>query len=162
VVYPLSEFAYKTHLYADEHGDAPIRINTWEQTVVAREVARDDHVSWLRNPDRKPWSFTVPYDIEPGDPRPMFPDLLFLRRLPDNSLGIDLIDPHLPTLADAPAKAIGLAEYAALHGACFERIELAIVDHGVVKSLNLKDADTRKQVLKVSSNPHLVALFDVL
>jgi type III restriction enzyme len=162
VVYPLSEFAYKTHLYADEHGDAPIRINTWEQTVVAREVARDDHVSWLRNPDRKPWSFTVPYDIEPGDPRPMFPDLLFLRRLPDNSLGVDLIDPHLPTLADAPAKAIGLAEYAALHGACFERIELAIVDHGVVKSLNLKDADTRKQVLKVSSNPHLVALFDVL
>jgi hypothetical protein len=42
-------------------------------------------------------------------------------------LVVDLLDPHTPSLADAWAKAIGIAEYADKHQEHYARIQLIMV-----------------------------------
>lgn len=148
---------WEGHLYVDPNGKAPFRLNTWERAVLEAERDRDDHVAWLRNLDRKPWSLCVPYEAGTRV-RPLFPDMLFLRRR-DGDLVVDLLDPHDPDRADSPNKAKGLARYAAKHSDAFDRIELIIVDGGVIKRLDMKDPDSRERVMQVSSSQHLRALF---
>lgn len=151
------ETRWNGHLYVDPNGRAPFKLNTWERAVLEAEQGRDDHVAWLRNLDRKPWSVCVPYEAGTRI-KPLFPDMLFLRRR-DGELVVDLLDPHDPDRGDSPNKAKGLAKYAAKHADAYDRIESIIVDGGVIKRLDLKDADTRERVMQVSNSQHLRALF---
>jgi type III restriction enzyme len=73
---------------------------------------------------------------------------------------VDLLDPHQIDLADAPAKAAGLAEYAAKHGHMFGRIELIIIEEDKIKRLNLNDEETSNKVKQVATNEHLQQLYD--
>lgn len=65
-------------------------------------------------PDRKSWSFTVPYQRRPGEYKPVYPDFLFFRQ-PTGRIVIDILDPHGSHLDDAVTKAKGLALYAKEH-----------------------------------------------
>lgn len=159
--FPIGTADYPTHLYVASDGAAKIRVNAWEDAVIGAETARGDHLAWLRNADRKPWSFAAPYEFD-GERKPVYPDLLFARAGPNGQVIVDLLDPHLPRLDDAPAKAIGLAKYALLHGDKFGRIELIRVVDSIPRALNLKNPTVRSQVLKVTTTAHLQALFDTL
>jgi type III restriction enzyme len=73
---------------------------------------------------------------------------------------LDILDPHTLSLEDAPAKAAGLAEFAAKHGSKFGRIELIIVEDTKMKRLDLADEITRNRVKAVTTHGHLKQLFD--
>jgi type III restriction enzyme len=154
-----SEKTWKSHLYVDGFGLFPAALNRWETAVMNEELAREDVAFWLRNPDRKPWSLCVPYDLN-GVWRPLYPDFLVVRRV-DSGLTVDLLDPHMLDLADAPAKAAGLAKYAAKHAHEFGRIELIIIEGDRIKRLNLVDERVRDRVRGVSDVEHLRQLFDL-
>ena len=146
------------HLYVNDDSLFPAKFNTWETKVIEEEIARDDVVAWLRNPERKGWSLCVPYRLG-GVQRPLYPDFLVVRSTP-NGLEVDLLDPHLLSLEDAPAKAAGLAEYADKHWPDFGRIELIIVEGDEIKRLNLTDEQTRNRVRGVQTHEHLRQLYD--
>jgi type III restriction enzyme len=147
------------HLYVDDAGTLTSTFNTWETKVLEVELARPDVVGWLRNPAKKSWSLSVPYDAGDGHKHPLFPDFLVVRSDGTN-LSIDLLDPHLTSLEDAWYKARGLAKYADQHGLQFGRIEMIIVDGEIVKKLDLCDEQLRKKVLTITSNEQLRQLFD--
>lgn len=86
------------------------------------------------------------------------PDFLFLR-CERKGIAVDLLDPHALSMEDAPAKAAGLAHFAAEHGHRFGRIELIIVDDEKTKRLNLNDEPTRDKVKGVATNEHLRQLY---
>ena len=164
VTYPESidakkgERPWPKHLYANGGGAFPCKLNNWETPVVEAETARADVVGWLRNPDRKPWSLVIPYQHN-GEWKPLYPDFLVVRKAGKN-LVVDLLDPHALHLEDAPAKAAGLAQFAAKHGHEFGRIELIIVEGDRIKRLDLQDEEVRDRVKAVQDHSHLKHLYE--
>jgi type III restriction enzyme len=75
----------------------------------------------------------------------MYPDFLIVRS-EKGRLIVDIIDPHTMSLADAPAKAAGLARFAAQHADKFGRIELIILDGTREKRLDFTDETIRNKV----------------
>ena len=150
------------HLYLESNGQFRAELGGWEADVLKEELARPEVVAWLRNLDRKPWSLEIPYETG-GDVRPMFPDLVVVRKVGDDFL-IDILEPHDPSLSDNFEKAVGLAKFAEKHGALFGRIQLirkhssAGGEHYVRLEIN-KQA-TIQALLPITSNPLLDALFE--
>lgn len=136
------------HVYVDEMGLYPSKLNKWETRVIEQQLAKKGEVvAWLRNPPRKPWSVTIPYS-QGGEDHPQYPDFLVLRRTRKGDIVVDLLEPHMTDLADAAAKAYGLAKYADRHSDQFGRIEFIVVDEDDnVVSLDLNDERWRKKVL---------------
>lgn len=151
------ERAWKKHLYVDENGEYHADFNKAETEVLERELNNKKVVGWLRNTDRKSWAVCVPYEVG-GEERPTYPDFLFVRS-ESGSLVVDIIEPHTIFLADAPAKAAGLAKFAAQHFDKFGRIELILVDGKTQKRLDLTDEATRKRVKGVTLPEQLRQLF---
>jgi type III restriction enzyme len=148
------------HLYADEKGKFPYDFDksSWERKVLKAEQGRRDHLGFLRNEPRKPWSLTVPYRFG-GERRAFYPDFVFFRRRP-GGLVVDILDPHNPDLDDGWQKAVGLAEYAASHGQLFGRIEVIFVNRkGAIKRLDLTEEKIRTKVLAVRANDQLKHMF---
>lgn len=139
---------WSEHVYVDEVGLYPSKLNKWETRVIEQQLAKKGEVvAWLRNPPRKPWSVTIPYS-QGGEDHPQYPDFLVLRRTRKGDIVVDLLEPHMTDLADASAKAYGLAKYADRHADRFGRIEFIVVDEDDnVVSLDLIDERTRKKVL---------------
>lgn len=151
------EHAWDRHLYVDANGEYHADFNAPETAVVERELANKKVLWWLRNLDRRPWAVCVPYEVG-GEFRAMYPDFLFLRS-EKGHLVVDLVEPHTIALADAPAKAAGLAKFAAKHADKFGRIELILIDGRTEKRLDLADESTRNRVKGVSVLEQLKALF---
>ena len=86
-------------------------------------------------------------------------DFLIVRKV-GRGLVVDLIDPHSIGLADAPAKAAGLAKFAALHGDKFGRILLVMLDGKTSKTLDLTEETVREKVQGVKLPEQLRKLFD--
>lgn len=149
--------SFKGHLFVDAKGSFPCNLNTWEKKVIDAELSKGA-VGWLRNPDRKNWSLCVPYKSG-GEWKGLYPDFLIVRAEGKNFV-VDILDPHTLSLEDAPAKAVGLAEYAEKHGDKFGRIELIIVEGDKMKRLDLADEQVRNKVKQVSTHEHLRQLFD--
>lgn len=148
---------WERHLYVTERGTFPCKLNGWESKVLEEESSRGDLIAWLRNFDRKPWSFCVPYELG-GQWRALYPDFLLVREEGAN-LVVDVLDPHQLALEDSPAKAAGLAKFAAKHAHEFGRIELIIVQGDKVKRLDLTDEVVRDKVRAVTTHEHLKQLF---
>ncbi len=149
---------WKSHIYANSGGNYPTVLNTWEAAVVTDELARDAGAVWLRNTPRKPWAITIPYR-ESGQIKGFYPDFVFLTQ--QNGEWIpSLLDPHSIDLPDAPAKAVGLAEYAAKHYLAYNRIELIIVRDDDICRIDLGDEAKRQKVLPVTTRAHLEHLFE--
>lgn len=152
-----SDDTWKKHLYVAEDGLFHGKFNTAETKVLDEEVGQDDVVAWLRNVDRKSWALCVPYDVD-GETRAMYPDFLVVRD-EKGQLVVDLIDPHTISLADAPAKAAGLAKFAALHADDFGKIELILLDGTGAKRLDLTNETIRNKVKSIKVAEQLKQLF---
>jgi type III restriction enzyme len=72
---------------------------------------------------------------------------------------IDIVDPHALDLGDAPAKAAGLAEFAARHGHEFGRVLLVIYEGEKMLTLDLADEAVRDRVKGVQTAIHLKQLY---
>lgn len=153
---------YPRHLFQDENGDYPDALNDWEKDVVENELVRNGSITWVRNRPRQGWALTLPYDDPAGDPTAMYPDFLFFRE-EEGRVVVDLVDPHGVHLEDAPAKARGLANYAARYGHLYASIDLVIYDKEThqQRRLTLKQPTVRDRVRRVQTSEHLRALFDV-
>lgn len=149
---------WQKHLFVDEDGLFPTALNRAEADVVNRLVEDEHVVAWLRNMDRKSWSLCIPY-TSGGEVRAMYPDFLAVRRA-RNRLVVDLIEPHTISLADAPAKAAGLAQFAAQHADRFGKIELILIDQARSRSFDLTDEATRNRVRSVQVPAQLKQLID--
>lgn len=156
--------SYDRHLYLEEDGSFRADLGTWERGLLAEELAEPDVVGWLRNLDRKPWSLEIPY-LTGGAERPMFPDLVVVRRAKGtDGYRFDILEPHDPSLADNFEKAVGLARFAERHGHLFHRIQLIRKQSSKAGGerffrLELNSEAVRKQVLLVTANPQLDAVF---
>lgn len=153
-----SDNTWNKHLYVDQYALFPASFNSWETKVLEEEIPRDDVIGWLRNPDRKPWSFCVPYK-NGGNWHSLYPDFLIVRSTLAG-LVVDLLDPHDISREDAPAKAVGLAEYASKHWHNFGRIEIIIVDGNQIKRLDLTNEAIRNRVKTATTHQHLRQLFE--
>ena len=156
---PKDGAAFDKHLFVRDDGEfGTDALNALERRVLAEELEKDDVVGWLRNEDRKSWSFSLAYQ-RGGEYKTMYPDFLVLRKN-DGDVVIDILDPHTQSLAGSVAKAVGLAQFAAKHHDQFGRIELIDEVAGSLKRLALHDAKTRKRALEVSTEGHLRQLFE--
>ena len=118
--------ALRKNLYVDAQGLFPRKLNKWERRVIEEELRRDDVVGWLHNePRKRDRSLCTKYRLG-GSVKPMYPDFILLRQAENGSIVADILDPHTTSLGDAPAKAVGLAEYARDHGS---QIRADRVDH---------------------------------
>lgn len=140
----VSESCWSKHLYVREDGEFCADFNKVEEAVLRRELASREVVGWLRNVDRKPWALCVPYEVD-GEDRPMYPDFLVLRSV-RRRLVVDIVDPHSINLADAPAKAAGLARFAARHADQFGRIELIMTDGTASRAFDLTTESVRSKI----------------
>lgn len=146
------------HVYVEAGSDrAPIALRGWETDALRAAAAEPGFVGWLRNVDRRPHSLAVPYQMA-GETRPLYPDLLVLRRA-GGRLVVDLLDPHNWQLEDAVPKAKGLAAYAERHGHRFGRIESIVKLGRQLKRIDLKDSARRQEVFEVSGNDALRKLY---
>jgi type III restriction enzyme len=156
--------SYERHLYLEDDGRFRVDLKTWERELLAEELDDPDVVGWLRNLDRKPWSLEIPYQSG-GKVRPMFPDLMVVRRGEGgDGYRFDILEPHDPSLGDNCEKAVGLARFAERHGHLVHRIQLirklsSKAGGERFYRLELNSEAVRKQVLLVTSNPQLDALF---
>jgi type III restriction enzyme len=146
------------HLYVADNDRFPADLNNPEAQILDEELASDNVVGWLRNTDRKTWALCIPYEID-GEDRAMYPDFLIVRSEGGN-LVADIIDPHTISLADAPAKAAGLAKFAAQHADKFGKIQLVMIDGKVPKRLELTDETVRNKVRGIKLPEQLRQLFN--
>ena len=156
---------WERHLYVEGDGQFRAELGTWESGVLKEELAKPEVIGWLRNLDRKPWSLEIPYETG-GDIRPMFPDLVIVRKVGADTT-VDILEPHDPSLGDNFEKAVGLARFAERHGALFGRIQMIRKQSSPAGGehyarLEINKETTIKQLLLVTSNPQLDALFSSL
>lgn len=154
---------YDKHLFLEEDGKFRANLETWEQGVLQEALADPSVIGWLRNVDRKPWSLEIPYR-DAGSIRPMFPDLIVVRRDTKGFL-FDILEPHDPSLKDNAVKAVGLAEFAEDHWALFDRIQLIRKKKGAdgmerYFRLDVGNHAVRRKVLAVTTNNQLDQVFD--
>ncbi len=127
IVTPLS--TYRDHLLCGAEGNYPLDVNNWERAVIAAETKRSGFVCWYRNP-QQPGQSSLGVAYRVGDQYKIVrPDFVFFAKQQDGTIVADIVDPHGHHLTDALPKLRGLAEYAALHGDVYRRIEaIAEVD----------------------------------
>jgi len=154
---------FDKHLYVEDDGKFRVELGTWEKEVLEEELQNAKVVGWFRNLDRKQWSLEVPYR-DSGTIKPMFPDLVIIRRDSKGFL-FDILEPHDPSRKDNAAKAVGLAEFAEKHWALFGRIQMIRkrkAPNGIESyyRLDIGKESIRKRVLAVGSNSELDQLFE--
>jgi type III restriction enzyme len=154
----VSDQPLKKHVYVTDENLFPGDLNGPEERIIGEELQKKEVVAWLRNMDRKEWALTIPYEVD-GEERAMYPDFLVVRRV-NNELVVDIIDPHSIGLADAPAKAAGIAKFAAQHADAFGRIELILLDGAKEKRLDLTNESVRNKVRAVNTIEFLRSLMD--
>lgn len=155
---PSSGDEWTKHVYVKDDGTfTTSKLTKLERLVLAEEMARDDFIGFLRNEDRKEWSFSVNYKRQ-GAQTNMFPDFLIFRKK-DGSVVVDILEPHTQSQSDSADKARGLAEFAEKHLAAFGRIELLDKVGDKVKRLRLHEPATCTNVKAVANDAHLMQLF---
>jgi type III restriction enzyme len=147
------EDPWDKHLYVDSNGEYYADFNGPETDILREEVAKKKTLGWLRNTDRKAWALCVPYDVA-GEKRPAYPDFLFLRSEAGRVV-VDICEPHEIAFADAPAKAVGYANFAAKHFDAFGAIDLILLDGKTRKRLDLTDEATRNRLRGVTRREDL-------
>jgi DNA or RNA helicases of superfamily II len=141
---PLPRF--EKHLLCDSDGAFPGDFNSWEARVVTDELKREGTIGWYRNPARASQdSLGVTYD-EGSEVRVLRPDFIFFVRLPDGTVGADIVDPHGIQFADALPKLRGLAKYAEANAGVYRRIEVFAEIDGKPRVIDLTEPNARAAV----------------
>jgi len=156
--------AFDNHLFADEQGIARIKLNGWEEGVLAEEEKQTDFVCWLRNPPREKWSLCIPYEIG-GEVKSAYPDFLIVRSDPKLDYILDILEPHSPDFKDNLGKAKGFAKYAE-NEPNIGRVQIIRTGKDAAgktrfKRLDLSQGAIREKVLKAQNNDELDHIFDI-
>ena len=151
------------HLYCDASGKFPVRLTGWEEATLKHERDKTPGFhAWLRNCDRKPWSFAIPYEMK-GEPLPMYPDFIVARKV-DGKIVLDILEPHRDDASDNWPKAVGLAKYANRHSGEFGRIllirEVSVAGIKTLKALDMANLTIRNKVLPITTDAQLNAIFE--
>ena len=154
---------YTDHLFANADGIAKIKLNGWEQTVLAEEQKRKDYVCWLRNPSRQSWALRMPYEMD-GKCKELYPDFIIVRQDPILKYIVDILEPHNPDFKDNLGKAKGLANYAA-NEPRIGRVQLIRIGKDAAgknrfKRLDLAKGSIRNKVLAAINTDELDHIFD--
>lgn len=149
------------HLYSDDNGDFPTKLNDWERIVIETELARPSFVAWYRNPSRaSPSSLRIAYEDDSGKWGSLQADFIVISRRDDGNLAASIVDPHGDHLSDAKAKLRGLSDYAETFRDRYIRIEsIARVADGRLRSLDLLEANVRDAVRKFEGG-RVTALYE--
>lgn len=150
---------YKDHLFADENGEAKIKLNTWEAEVLEEEQKRSDYVGWLRNVPRASWALSIPYKLN-GETKPTYPDFIIIRK--DKQLGyiLDILEPHNPKYDDNLAKAQGFVEYARKEPHVGRMQLIRKGENGKYKRLDLCKTQIQDKVMRAVTLQELNNIFD--
>ena len=154
---------YRDHLFADENGNARIKLNGWEKGVLAEEQKRSDYVCWLRNYVRQSWSLRIPYEMN-NETKEAYPDFIVIRRDPELSYVMDILEPHDGSFKDNLAKAKAFANYA-MDEPRIGRIQLIReykneAGTSVFRRLDMAKGEVRDKVLRAINNEELDHIFD--
>ena len=154
---------YRDHLFADENGNARIKLNGWEKGVLAEEQKRPDYVCWLRNYVRQSWSLRIPYEMN-NETKEAYPDFIVIRRDPELSYVMDILEPHDGSFKDNLAKAKAFANYA-MEEPRIGRIQLIreyknVAGTSVFRRLDMAKGEVRDKVLRAINNEELDHIFD--
>lgn len=154
---------YTDHLFANADGIAKIKLNGWEQAVLAEEQKREDYVCWLRKPSRQSWSLRMPYEMD-GKCKELYPDFIIVRQDPILKYIVDILEPHNPDFKDNLGKAKGLANYAA-NEPRIGRVQLIRIGKDAAgenrfKRLDLAKGSIRNKVLAAINTDELDHIFD--
>lgn len=155
---------YSDHLFVNANtGTAVMKLNGWEDGVIAEEEKNPDFVCWLRNPSRKSWSLCIPYEMD-NETKPAYPDFIVVRKDPISGYVIDILEPHNPDYIDNLGKAKGFAEYARQNPGV-GRIQLIRMGKDIsgknrFKRLDMSMSSVRDKVSKAINNDELDHIFD--
>lgn len=153
---------YDKHLYCDSNMKFPVKLTSWEVATLEREQKRPEFYAWLRNYDRKQWSFVIPYEMG-GEAMPMYPDFMVARKS-NNGIVLDILEPHRDDTTDNWPKAVGMAKYAAAHPGDFGRIMLirmvSVAGTKTLRALDMAKLSVRNRILPITTDAQLNALFD--
>lgn len=157
--------AYRLHLFVDDKtGVATFNFNSWEEGILQEEAKRPDFLCWLRNPERKSWSLTIPYYMN-NTVKAMYPDFLIVRHDPAMEYVVDILEPHDPTRVDNLPKAKGMAHYVKEEPRIGRVQLIRKMKDGVGNSrfcrLDLGKGEIRDKVLAATTNIELDHIFDV-
>ena len=149
------------HLYCDSNNKFPIKLTSWEVATLEREQKQPNFYAWLRNADRKPWSFVIPYEMG-GEATPMYPDFIIARKS-NNDIVLDILEPHRDDTTDNWPKAVGMAKYAAAHPGDFGRIMMirmvSVAGTKTLRALDMAKLVVRNKVLPITTDVQLGAIF---
>ena len=155
---------YSNHLFVNANtGTAVIKLNGWEEGVIAEEEKNPDFVCWLRNPSRKSWSLCIPYEMD-NETKPAYPDFIIVREDAISGYVIDILEPHNPEYIDNLGKAKGFAEYARQNPGV-GRIQLIRMAKDIsgknrFKRLDMSMSAVRDKVSRAINNDELDHIFD--
>lgn len=155
---------YSNHLFVNANaGTAVMKLNGWEEGVIAEEEKNPDFVCWLRNPSRKSWSLCIPYEMD-NETKPAYPDFIIVRKDAVSGYVIDILEPHNPEFIDNLGKAKGFAEYARQNPGV-GRIQLIRMAKDIsgknrFKRLDMSMSAVRDKVSKAINNDELDHIFD--
>lgn len=155
---------YSNHLFVNANtGTAVMKLNGWEEGVIAEEEKNPDFVCWLRNPSRKSWSLCIPYEMD-NETKPAYPDFIIIRKDAISGYVIDILEPHNPEYVDNLGKAKGFAEYARQNPGV-GRIQLIRMAKDIsgknrFKRLDMSMSSVRDKVSRVINNDELDHIFD--
>lgn len=149
--------AWDKHLFVDADNKFYADLNTWEEGLLAIEMKKDDFFCWLRNMDRRIWSFCVPYEMN-GVMKSFFPDFIIIRKT-GTGFVVDILEPHSDAYVDTLPKAIGLAKFAEEHGRVFGRFILARIVGSDWKYADMSVKETRDKTLKMQQGSDIGGLF---
>ena len=155
---------YSNHLFVNANtGTAVMKLNGWEEGVIAEEEKNPDFVCWLRNPSRKSWSLCIPYEMD-NENKPAYPDFIIVRKDAISGYVIDILEPHNPEYIDNLGKAKGFAEYARQNPGV-GRIQLIRMSKDIsgknrFKRLDMSMSAVRDKVSRAINNDELGHIFD--
>lgn len=155
---------YSNHLFVNANtGTAVMKLNGWEEGVIAEEEKTPDFVCWLRNPSRKSWSLCIPYEMD-NETKPAYPDFIIVRKDAISGYVIDILEPHNPEYIDNLGKAKGFAEYARQNPGV-GRIQLIRMAKDIsgknrFKRLDMSMSAVRDKVSRAINNDELDHIFD--
>ena len=155
---------YSNHLFVNANtGTAIMKLNGWEEGVIAEEEMNPDFVCWLRNPSRKSWSLCIPYEMD-NETKPAYPDFIIIRKDAVSGYVIDILEPHNPEYIDNLGKAKGFAEYARQNPGV-GRIQLIRMAKDIsgknrFKRLDMSMSAVRDKVSRAINNDELDHIFD--
>lgn len=148
--------AWDKHLFCNAERKFFAELNGWEKELLAVEFEKKDFVGWLRNLDRRDWSFCIPYEM--GGLKAFYPDFAIVRKTA-NGFVVDILEPHDDSRGDTVPKAIGLAKFAEEHGKEFGRLIIARKKGDKWQLADMNDKPTREKTKSLQPQAGLENLF---